>query len=68
MMNHIGQGELHYYLSQLAEMRFYTTVCIYSVDVWYPTYFEIYLALICFILPPKICLTVLQYLNHSEAS
>ena len=58
------QGDLHYHLSQLADMRFYTSVCICFVDIYYPTCFQINLAFICFILPLQISLTVLQYLNH----
>ena len=39
------------------------SVCISFVDIQYPTYFQIYLAFICFILPLQKCLTVLQYLT-----
>ena len=38
------------------------------VDILIPTYFQINLAFICFILQLQISLTVLQYLNHYEAS
>ena len=68
MKHHNRQGERRYHLSQLAEIRLYTLVCICWVDIEYPTYFHIKLASICFILPFQINLTVLQYLNHYEAS
>ena len=38
------------------------------VDISIPTYFQINFALNCFILPLQIPLTVLQYLNHYDAS
>ena len=68
MIHHKRKEELQYHLSQKAEMRFYTSLCIWLVDRKYPTYFQIYLASICFILPLQISWTVLQYLNDYEAS
>ena len=62
------QGELLYHLSQEAEMPFYMSVCLWFVDIYIPKYFQINLAFICFILRLEINLTVLQYLDHYEAS
>ena len=68
MKRHNRQGNLHYHLSQLAEMLFYTLVCICIDDLQYPAYSQINLAFNCFILPLQINFTLLQYINHCEAS
>ena len=56
-------GDIHYHLSQHAAMPSYMSVWICFVDISYPTYFQINLAFICFILPLQISLTVLQYFH-----
>ena len=67
MKHHNRQGYLLFHLSNFAEMCFYTLVCICLVDIYYPTYFQINLAFIRFILLLQVSLNVLQYLNHYEA-
>ena len=68
MEHHKRQGELLCYQSLLAEMLSNLSVCICYVDILIATYFKVNLAFICFILQLQISLTVLQFLNHNEAS
>ena len=61
------QGELQYLQCQQPEKLAYVTVCTCFVDIEIPTYFQIILAFIWFILPLQISLRLLQNLNHYEA-
>ena len=44
------QGDLQYHLIQEAEMPSNTSDSIWTVDIYISTYFQINLAIICFIL------------------
>ena len=68
MKHHNRQGDLHYHLRQLPEMRLYMYVCRSLVYISYPTNFQINLTFICFILPLQVSFTVLQNLTHCKAS
>ena len=62
------QEDLQYRLCQQAEKPSYMSVSICFVDILIPTYFQINIAFILFIWLVQVCLTVLQNLNHYEAS
>ena len=68
MNHHNSQWELKYLLIQQAEKSSYMSDCMWIVDIQLPSYFQTKLAIICFILPLQISLTVLQNINHNDDS